>query len=232
MPAKMAVSCGDRNKVAPYASAVREAGLEPVLVSPRGSIGLASFDGLLLTGGTDIDPEKYGQARDRAAQAPDGDRDDLELRLARWALYSDVPVLAICRGLQLINVACGGTLIQHVDGHRRQREYNAHPVDVAAGTVLAGIVGAGAYWVNSRHHQAVDRVGEGLVVSARSEDGLVEGLEFPGRRFAVAVQWHPEDRTGAGSNDGKLFQALADAVAERRRERPSGARAGGSDLTY
>ena len=137
--------------------------------------------------------------------------------------------MAICRGLQLINVACGGTLIQHVantDTHRvkaRDKEPGRHPaahsIRVKPGTRLAGIMGAGEHEVNSRHHQAVDRLGDGLIETAIAADGVVEALELAGdAAFAVAVQWHPEDRVAISDGDRKLFEAFAAAMAHRTAE--------------
>ncbi len=208
-------------KIAPYETALREVGIEPV----RNPESLDSLDGLLLTGGADINPALYGQARVAESDAADDARDELELRLLREALAADVPVLAICRGLQLFNVACGGTLIQHLDSTEvhRQKPRNAEPgkhpaahrVWVGPNTRLAGIIGAGGHDVNSRHHQAIEIKGDGLIVSAISEDGVIEAIEKPGAAFAVAVQWHPEDRIFASAADRKLFEALAAAAASR-----------------
>jgi putative glutamine amidotransferase len=204
--------------IAPYERALREVGLEPV----RNPESLASLRGLLLTGGSDINPTLYGQVRISKGDPPDDARDELEIRLLREALAADVPVLAICRGLQLFNVACGGSLIQHLDSTavHRQRPQGAQPgkhpaahrVWVAPETRLAGIVGAGGLDVNSRHHQAVESMGQGIIVSAISEDGVIEGLEKPGAPFAVAVQWHPEDRIFTSDADRKLFEAFAAAI--------------------
>jgi putative glutamine amidotransferase len=155
----------------------------------------------------------------------DDARDELEIRLLREALAADVPVLAICRGLQLFNVACGGTLIQHLDSTpvHRQKPQNAeagkhpaaHRIWVGPNTRLAGIMGAGGHDVNSRHHQAIEMKGEGVIVSAISEDGIIEAIEKPGAAFAVAVQWHPEDRIFASDADHRLFEAFAGAAARR-----------------
>lgn len=206
-------------RIGPYEAALREAGIESV----RNPHSLDDLDGLLLTGGSDINPALYGQERVAESDGADDDRDALEMRLLRKALAADLPVLAICRGLQLLNVACGGTLIQHLastDVHR-QRPQNAEPgkhpsahrVWVAPNTRLAEIVGGGGHDVNSRHHQAVESKGEDLIVSAISEDGVIEGIEKPGAAFAVAVQWHPEDRIFVNEADRKLFAAFAAAMA-------------------
>ncbi len=201
---------------------MRDARIEPVRISPEEPRSLDGLEGLVLTGGTDVNPALYGQERGRESDEPDDARDELETRLIREALADDVPVLAICRGMQLLNVACGGTLIQHLastDVHRAKntgdepgRHRAVHTVRVAGGTRLAAIAGEGEHAVNSRHHQAVDRVGEGLIVSAVSSDGVVEALEKPDHPFAVAVQWHPEDRTLVSEADRKLFEAFAGAM--------------------
>lgn len=191
-------------KIAPYVDALRSAGIEPVLVSPESGIESLGGMGLVLTGGTDLDAAMYGAERIAAADEPDRERDAMEQRLLREALERDLPVLAICRGMQLFNVIHAGTLLQHIEGHK-----TPHEVTVEADTKLAGIFSAGARPVNSRHHQAVDRVGRGLMVSARAADGVIEGLERSDRRFAVAVQWHPEDLM---PQDRRLFEAFGEAL--------------------
>ena len=202
----------NETKVQPYRDALAAAGVEPVLVTPDASVSSLAGLGLVLTGGTDIDPSLYGQAHDPRADTPDRARDDLEQRLLREALSLDLPVLAICRGLQLFNVTHpGGSLIQHMEGHRL--ESNAtHIVEVFAGTRLASILGAGPHPVNSRHHQSAAEAGDGLVVAAKSPDGVIEGLERPDRRFAIAVQWHPEDMLAGLPEQRKLFEAFRAAL--------------------
>lgn len=161
--------------------------------------------GLVLTGGTDVDPSIYGAEREPATDEPDCERDAMELRLLREALHRDLPVLAICRGMQLFNVAhTAGTLMQDIAGHRAP-----HNVSVAPGTQLAKILGAGTRSVNSRHHQAVGSVGRDLSISARAADGVIEALERAGRRFAIAVQWHPED---IFAQERALFEAFCEAL--------------------
>lgn len=190
----------------PYRKALAAAGIG-FDEDARSLDGLA---GLLLAGGPDIDPERYGEPCAPETQDPDPARDALELALAGEALRRDLPVLAICRGLQMWNVALGGTLTQHVDGHRQDGLADAHAVQLEPGSRLAAIMGRREYTVNSRHHQAAGRIADGLVVSARAEDGVVEALERPGARFMLAVQWHPEDRA---VRDGALFRAFAQALA-------------------
>ena len=217
---KAGVSFGNAAKTGPYERALCDAGIQIV----KNPTSLEGLDGLVLTGGSDVNPVLYGQERARECDTPDDARDELEMRLLREALEADLPVLAICRGLQLFNVFHGGTLIQHLpssDVHQ-QRPQNAEPgrhpavhaVQVKSKTRLAEIMGAGEHEVNSRHHQAVDRVGSGLVESAIAEDGVVEGLELPDAAFAVAVQWHPEDRIAVSPPDQKLFEAFAAAMAK------------------
>jgi putative glutamine amidotransferase len=215
---RVALTFGNEAKVGPYELALREAGIEAI----RNPQSLDSLDGLVLSGGSDINPALYGQKNSGSDEVNDA-RDELEIRLLREALAADIPVLAICRGLQLFNVVCGGTLIQHLsstDVHR-QRPQNAEPgkhppahrVWVAPKTRLAEIIGPGGHDVNSRHHQAAETKGQGLNVSAISEDGVIEALEKPDAAFAIAVQWHPEDRIFVNDADRKLFEAFAAALA-------------------
>ena len=208
-------------RVGPYDDALRLAGLDPVHITPEDRRRLDGLTGLLLTGGSDVNPARYGHLMN-GSEGVDDERDALEIEVLSEALDRDLPVFAICRGLQVLNVACGGTLIQHLatsETHQKRcpdseagRHPAAHGVNVAAGTKLAEIIGAGAKQVNSRHHQAAGRIGDGLIVSARSDDGVVEGLEHLSKRFVVGVQWHPEDRVLVSDDDRRLFEAFAAAV--------------------
>ena len=171
---------------------------------------LDDLSGLVLTGGTDLNPTLYGQTRLPRTDQPDFERDERETRLLRDALARDLPVLAICRGMQFLNVFCGGTLSQHIEDHRSPDVSDAHPVWIAPGSLLASVLGPGAYEVNSRHHQAIALLAPGLNATARAADETVEALESPDRRFILAVQWHPEDRVDGA--DRKLFKAFADAL--------------------
>jgi putative glutamine amidotransferase len=203
----------------PYVEALRAAGIEPVLISAGESVP-EEFQGLLLMGGSDVSPALYGEARNSSTESSDNARDALELALIRKALDRDLPLLAICRGLQILNVAHCGSLIQHLnstDRHRvrtPERGLPAHPVEIDAGTRLAGIFGEPLRLeVNSRHHQAIARLGEGLRASAHDpQDGTIEAVERPDKRFVVGVQWHPENMSPSDPREAKLFQAFAAAL--------------------
>ena len=207
------------HKAEPYAEALRQAGIEPVLISSGQPLSLAGLQGLMLSGGTDLNPARYGAPPHPGNETPDDARDELETSLLREALAANLPVLAICRGMQLFNVAQGGTLIQDLENsavhqvHGSDPGLPAHQILVEPDTRLAAILGAGAHAVNSRHHQAVERVGAGLRVTARSTpDGVIEALERSDRRFALAVQWHPEDQALRDATQMKLFEAFAAAL--------------------
>lgn len=211
----------NERKIAPYENALRAAGLDPVLITPRDPRSLEGLKGLVLSGGSDINPALYGEGMHGSEDVND-ERDKLELERLKDALDADMPVLAICRGVQLLNVAHGGSLIQDLPasaGHEKRdpawksgHHPAAHVVEVLEGSKLAAIVGGGEHEVNSRHHQAACRVGDGLRVSARSADGVIEGLERSDKTFVVGVQWHPEDRVQVSEADRKLFEAFRDAV--------------------
>ena len=216
---RAALTFSEPAKVEPYAEALRRAGIEPVLISPGQPARLDGLDGLLLTGGTDLNPARYGATPHPGNEQPDDERDELETMLLRQALDARLPVLAICRGLQLFNVAHGGTLIQHLDNaavhvvRGDDPATPAHEIAVAADSRLAAILGEGSHAVNSRHHQAVERVGAGLTIAARSTpDGVVEALERSDLPFAVAVQWHPEDQARRDPSQKKLFAAFRAAM--------------------
>jgi putative glutamine amidotransferase len=189
-----------------YLDAVRRAGGEPAVVAPtddpeRVTATMSRFDGLLMLGGGDVDPARYGADVDPTIRGVDPRQDAFELMALRAAMELDLPVLAICRGLQLLNVACGGSLHQDIDGHKLL----LHDVTIEPGSRLAGI-GPLRSCGHSVHHQSIDRVGPGLVVTARADDGTVEGVELP-ERWVVGVQWHPEDTAA----DDPVQQALFDA---------------------
>jgi putative glutamine amidotransferase len=212
----------------PYVGAIQAAGGLPVIIPPTLSKDelhklFERLDGLLLSGGGDIDPAIWGGPLHPATKEISADRDRAELALARWALAEDKPMLAICRGIQVMNVAAGGTLVQDIPSqipnalpHRysddRPRDFVAHTVRVEAGTRLASMLGAMEVATNSWHHQSCLEPGQGIVYTAWSPDGVVEAAEVPGHRFAVAVQWHPEEMFHNRADMLALFRALVEAV--------------------
>jgi gamma-glutamyl-gamma-aminobutyrate hydrolase PuuD len=208
---------------ADYVRAVERAGARPLLVPPsRDGVEetLDALDGLLFSGGSDIDPELYGHELHPETNGIVRDRDDAELALLEAALARDMPVLAICRGSQVLNVACGGDLVQHLPetlGHKRHKHtpgvFADHEVAIENGTRLRELVGDRVP-VKSHHHQGFGLVGEGLRVSAHGDDGSPEALEAPDRRFAIGVLWHPE-----AGEDARLFEALVQESARYRAER-------------
>lgn len=185
-----------------YIKAVRKAGGTPVLlalVEDADAPGLIErMDGILLTGGEDVDPARYGEDTGPNVFRTDPVRDGWDIAVVEAALRSDRPVLAVCRGVQILNVALGGTLVQHIEGHAVLEGYNetVHQVKIDAGSSLSEWLGAagesGQLGVNSLHHQAVGRVGRGLSVAAWAEDGTVEALSLEDRPDVLGVQWHPE----------------------------------------
>jgi len=207
-----------------YVDAILRAGglpliLPPVLGVSEATAVLAYLGGLLLSGGGDIEPGLYGQSGDAQAEDVDPDRDQAELALARGALRCGLPVLAICRGLQVLNVALGGTLYQdiptqipHAVPHRPAGEAQvpAHPVRIEAGSRLSTVLGRTEVTVNSYHHQGAREVAEGLGVTAVAPDGVVEGLEHLSHPFCVAVEWHPELTLDGPDGMACLFDAFVD----------------------
>ena len=184
---------------------------------------LDGIDGLVITGGRDVDPAAYGHQPHPATDDPARDRDSWEFALLEEALRRRIPVLGICRGAQVLNVALGGTLHQHLpdvlghSGHRRgDAVFAPSTVRTSAGSRLARLVGDSVD-VRCYHHQAIDRVGEGLVVSGTGADGVIEAVEMPGPDFVVAVQWHPEETL----EDLRLFAGLVGAAGAYAEERMS-----------
>lgn len=203
-----------------YIAELERAGARPLLVPPSEDgveETLDAVDGLLFSGGADLDPELYGQEAHPETAGIVPERDRAELALLEAALARDMPVLAVCRGVQVLNVARGGDLVQHLPdvlGDERHRHtpgtFSDHDVTLEQGTRLAEVLGDRAP-VKSSHHQGVGRVGEGLRVAALAEDGTVEALEDPSQRFALGVLWHPE-----AAEDRRLFEALVDEAREYR----------------
>jgi gamma-glutamyl-gamma-aminobutyrate hydrolase PuuD len=203
-----------------YVQAVQKAGGLPVLVPPQPDDAalvalLERLDGLLLPGGGDIDPLEYGEPV-QGSEPPSVALDALELTAARWAIARDLPTLGICRGQQVINVALGGSLVQHMDGHAPDgpRETLHHAFAVDPGSRLADALGCTEMQVNSHHHQAVKRLADGLVAVAWAEDGTIEGIEAPDKAWLMAVQFHPEDLVGHCPSE-RLFETFISACRAR-----------------
>jgi gamma-glutamyl-gamma-aminobutyrate hydrolase PuuD len=206
-----------------YVHAVEEAGGRPLLVPPSVEgveETMDALDGLLLSGGADVDPEAYGAEAHPETNGTRPERDDAELALLEGALARDMPVLAVCRGSQVLNVARGGDLVQHLpeivghEGHKQTPGVFAdHGVEILPDTKLSEVIGSHAP-VKSHHHQGYGRLGDGLREAARAEDGTVEAIEDPSRRFALGVLWHPEE-----GEDAALFRALVEEARRYREER-------------
>ncbi len=210
-----------------YIDAVTRAGGIAMLLTPQpvdadvAADIVDGLDGLIVTGGPDVDPSRYGAVPHPATDRPKPLRDDWEAALLDAAIEVGVPFLGICRGLQLLNVHRGGTLHQHlpeVVGSDRYNQgggvFSVNHVDLEPGTMLAGLLDDDpGVEVKSYHHQAVDRVGDGLAVTARTDDGTVQAVELAGVPFGVAVQWHPEEDA---EEDGRLFAGLVDAARAYR----------------
>lgn len=216
-----------------YLDAVIRAGGEPITLSPRElrhdeALDLIGrFDGLVLMGGSDVDPHLYGQQRQPHVYGVIPEQDHFEAALVHAAIDSKTPTLAVCRGIQLVNVALGGTLIQHIgdlagsvqhapDKFPAGQDYVLHDVSIDKGTKLSAAMHTTTARVASFHHQGLDEIAKGLKVSARSADGLVEGLEHTGSgQWLIGVQWHPEDTASTDPHQQSLYDALVQRAIKR-----------------
>ena len=211
-----------------YSDAVQAAGGVAVLLPPDDSVVdspsdlLDSLDALLLAGGRDIDPLTYGASPDPSVGETSPERDRFELALVSAALERNMPVLGVCRGMEMLNVACGGTLVQDLPGELLERHrhtpgvFSDHDVRLSAGSLALRAIGAELVSVRSHHHQALGELGEGVVVSGRCpEDDLVEAVELPDKRFALGVLWHPEEDARSG-----VIGALVNAASSAMRPVP------------
>jgi len=189
------------------------------------------LDGVFLPGGVDMDPDQYSESRLPVCGVIDPDRDRVEVALVRWAMAERKPVLAVCRGVQVLNVAAGGTLYQDLAEwceaaikhdywpmEPRQRRDLVHEVHIEAGTQLASIIGAGATTVNSMHHQGIKQLAPGLVVNARAPDGLIEGVEGRDESYLLGVQWHPEELVESDPAMRRLFESFIEAASAHEPE--------------
>jgi putative glutamine amidotransferase len=215
-----------------YVQAVLHADGVPILIPPLADkpaleVIQDQLDGLLLPGGADLDPGLYGESPLPECRSPEPERDAMELSVAHWALDHGLPVFGVCRGMQLLNVACGGTLYQHVPAEcpdaldheqpGQARSYLAHDISIQPDSLLAGILGDLHPGVNSFHHQAVHRVGRGFRVTASAEDGIIEAMEMPeASSFVLAVQYHPEELEATDMGSHRLFLAFVQAAADRQ----------------
>jgi putative glutamine amidotransferase len=198
-----------------YVRAIQRAGGLAVLLPPDDGADtdevLELIDGLLLAGGADVDPGSYGAEPHPTTNGTVPERDDFELALARRALERDIPLLGICRGMQILNVATGGTLNQDVDNVELHRHtpgaFGDHEVELEPGSLAARTAGEPRHAIKSHHHQGIGRLGQGLVISGRADDGEVEAVEIPERRFALGVLWHPEE-----DETSRLIAAFVDEV--------------------
>lgn len=213
-------------KLPNYENAIRRAGAEPVVVDPATSSPadiVREFDGVLLTGGGDVNPAMYGEHTHPSVMPAEPGRDEFELALCRETTAADLPLFAICRGVQVLNVARGGSLVQDIPSqiaHPVPHKISdppdafAHDVAVTPGSRLQQLLGVkDSCDVNSRHHQSIKAVGHGLVVTATADDGVIEAVEDPALSFCVGVQWHPENFTNG--EFAALFEGLVRAAQER-----------------
>jgi putative glutamine amidotransferase len=213
-----------------YPAALAASGADPIAIPldlPEESLAsiYARLDGLCLSGGVDVDPQEYGEQPHPKLGNVDGARDATELTLTRWALRDDLPILGICRGIQLLNVAAGGSLYQdigaQIDGALRHNyqlaespwERCTHAVQVVEGSRIASILGSTRVHTNSFHHQAVNQPGEGLRIAAWASDGVVEAVEDPSHRFVIGVQWHPEGMYSTDPAAQRLFAAFVEGAS-------------------
>jgi putative glutamine amidotransferase len=211
-----------------YSQAILHAGGAPVIVpaaQDRKSLAavLDSVQGLILSGGPDIHPRRYGEEPLAGLGEIDETLDQMELLAVTLALRKNLPVLGICRGIQVLNVALGGTLYQDIASQvpesichtpKADKAVNTHTVRIEPGSRLRRIFGKPEIWVNGKHHQALKALGAGLVVAARAKDGVIEAVELAGKRFAVGVQWHPEGTWRDDLQSRKLFRSFVRAAGE------------------
>jgi len=216
-----------------YIESLKRAGAVPVLIPPQPENAadlVETLDGILLAGGDDCDPAEYGEEKHPTCETMDPRRQKNDLGLAKLARERGIPTLGICLGVQVMNVAAGGTLIQDIgsavdtdiDHASEPSDRHRHDVHVDSSTTLGRILGDQEFNVNSSHHQAIGRVADGLRVTAKAPDGIVEGLEDPSHPFYVGVQWHPEDMPGESSASA-IFGAFVEAARKYAREKQNAA---------
>lgn len=208
-----------------YAEALYEAGGLPLLTDycNLGEVDalVERADGVFLPGGGDIDPQLFGEAPVQGLGIVSPMRDLFELALVKSAMKRSLPIFGICRGAQILNIALGGTVYQDINTqwaapifkHQQSmpRQYASHTINIEKDSLLYGLVGKASIGVNSFHHQAVSRLGNGVQIAATSADGVIEAIEYPGVQFCLGVQWHPELMTQAASEQRRIFEAFIDS---------------------
>ena len=228
----LSVSTGKRDRAfvyTTYVDSIRRAGAVPVVIPPQPENArdlIDNLDGIVLAGGDDCDPSVYGEEKHPTVEPMDPRRQDADLTLAKIARDRGIPTLGICLGVQVMNIAAGGTLIQDIDSHldteiehvSEPEDRARHDVIIENNTRLASILGTNEINVNSSHHQAINKIGDGLRVTAHAPDGIVEGLEDPRHPFYVGVQWHPEDMPSEESAS-KIFRSFVEAAREYAEKR-------------
>ncbi len=215
-----------------YVHALRHAGaipwLIPLLPDDRDTLReiYSRLDGVFLTGGVDVDPKNYGEQRAEYCGKTDPARDAVEIQLIQWAKEDQKPLFAVCRGIQIVNVALGGSLYQDVTkqvptalrhdyfptADQPARDYLAHPIDITNSSRLADLLGGTLVKVNSMHHQAIKQLAPGLTATAHAPDGIIEGVEGGNGQYLVAVQWHPEELEGRDAGMRRLFTSFVEAA--------------------
>jgi putative glutamine amidotransferase len=224
----IAIAAARPKKVIKYQLSVEQVGAEVEALFPESFDGtvLDRADGLLLTGGGDIDASEFDEVNHAAVCGVDKKRDEMELSLTRQALERGIPVFGICRGIQVMNVALGGSLIQHIpdevrttvvhDDSKNSRQNLVHEVRILEETLLHRVLQKDRLAVNSFHHQSVKQLGRGLIANAWSDDGVVEGIELPGENYFLGVQWHPEEFVEHGALFARLFESFVEATRFRK----------------
>ena len=209
-----------------YSHAVTNSGGAPMLIpvaqnNQSLTVIINRIDGLILSGGVDVNPKFYGEQPVTGLGEIDEDRDRTELELAKMAYAKNLPIFAICRGIQVLNVALGGTLYQDIANQINEsifhtqnasKSVTTHTVQIETETALYQIFKRKTVWVNGKHHQAVKDIAQGLRVSARAVDGVIEGIEHPSKKFVLGVQWHPEGTWSSDTYSKKLFRAFIKAA--------------------
>jgi putative glutamine amidotransferase len=225
-----------------YYTALAQAGAAPVMIpllvqQPAALRAVYdSLDAVFIAGGVDVDPSSYGEPLDELCGRTDLDRDRVEIQFARWARADGKPLFGLCRGLQIMNVAAGGSLYQDCMEHYRgsikhdyfptagyARDHLAHTIRIGRGSRLHDAFGEAESWINSMHHQGLKRVADGLVPTAWAPDGLIEALEAPGEAYAVGVQWHPEMMVDTHPGTRRLFEGFIEAARAFRMQRAGAA---------